>query len=167
MASRLIDDIFRSMFGKPEIFPHLRNSMTFKYRNDDIEIILNYNVNIPRNLKKFKPFPYSLRPDFVISRRSRYRRNKIVFIADAKYKEATDSSDIQQMLAYILTSGWLDVSDRVQGSILFIGSRNRVIATREFSRRNPTAKLNLINIRPSSTYDELTRIIKSLISEIH
>ena len=95
-----------------------KGSMTFKFKNIDILIELFYNQPSLRNLQKFNNFPWRLRPDYVITIKKGTEPRKIVLITDAKYKETVDSSDVERMLAYLLTYCWSKRDVRAQGVLV-------------------------------------------------
>lgn len=158
---KTLDSIIKIKYGTPVVKIHPKGSMTFKYLRNGKNIILNYNISIPRKWKRFEPKSVSMRPDFVIAIKQG-RETVPVLIADAKYKETPKNSDKQQMMAYILATGWGGSVVYMVGSILYIGTKE-VRATTRLVRKEPNAEIKLINVRPNSSLDELESLVYSVI----
>ena len=156
-----LDTIIKQKYGEPNITVHPKGSMTFKYKTNNQEIILNYNVTIPRAWKRFKPTSFTMRPDFVIAIK-KGREILPVFFGDAKYKEKASNSDKQQMMAYLLATGWGESISKMFGAILFIGTQGSQ-ASLKMTRTKPTVEIVSINIRPDSDQSGLDSLIMSVI----
>jgi len=157
---KIIDTILQEEFCRIDISCSPIGSMTLQYSNGNRHLILNYNQNIPRKWKQFRPRYFSMRPDFVLA--EKIGRKKIpVLIADAKYKQSPTSSDKQQMLAYMLATGWNDSFPTMKSALLSIGRNDLKKVKKEYKRESPNAELYELIIRPEIDLSYLRNLIKT------
>ena len=66
------------------------------------------------------------------------------------------------MMAYLLAIGWGKSILKMVGSVLYIGTKETRISMK-LIRKEPTAEIQLINVRPDSDVNELESLIYSII----
>jgi hypothetical protein len=142
----------------------------FSFRDGHSVINLIYNSTNRKHHKFSKRFV--LRPDFVVTlkRSTTHSLNeKVVLIADAKYKTGPKKSDLERMLAYLLTYCWKKPDEDATGLMLYIGTNDTVHEiSGPYERVGPHAKLYSLCLRPNAesvsfAANHLRRIMSDLI----
>jgi hypothetical protein len=123
----------------------------FYLRNGHLKWTLTYNF-ARRTLQRFRP-GFSLRPDFVLASRSiedESETERVVLIADAKYKSRPDPEDFERMLAYLMSYSWSRSQETANGLLLFIGTNAIANGTIQSARerKNPDARIYSVCLRP-------------------
>lgn len=146
----------------PPIFGR-RGSAAFQYEKDGVLIELLYNSTGLSHLLKFKDFFWKLRPDYIITIEKGDRMKQVVLIADAKYKPKPDTSDVENMLAYLLTYGWSEEKGKVQGLLVYTGEKQSTRSIKTTLRSSPNAQLSCLCIRPDEQLPSRQRSLSTLI----
>ena len=126
----------------------------FSLRDQSKALTLVYN-SAKTTHHKFKPKRFKLRPDFVLTLktlRSEARTERVLLIADAKYKPKPDKSDLERMLAYMLTYCWDELEETANGLFLYIGTNDTPYDSFRdpYERVSPNARIYSLCLRPNN-----------------
>jgi len=137
-----IYEILAEALGDPQISVE-SDGVVLSFEDGCVELLYNRPMG---GLSKFDGKLCEVRPDFVLTCSDGGQR--VVLVLDAKYKSGVASSDVQQLLAYLLMMGWSSVEDRVIGALCYIGTREGVDPWMVYSRESPFAQIHKVCIRP-------------------
>ena len=140
-----IIEILSAFYSKPQL--QVRDEgIIFIFKKEDykIEVFYTYNIN---EFNMFDKPPSELKPDYLIKYSN--EKEKIVLVLDAKYKPRVKSSDVQQLITYMLVTGWKDMFDKMYGALLYVGSGEVKPDTQKYVRETPDAEIFKICIRPN------------------
>jgi len=147
--------------------PGVKGSMTFTYENTEPQLSLFFNPYSTKSFERFNKFPWIFRPDFIITLKNSEQIYRGILIADAKYKESPDGSDVQRMMAYLLAFGWKDEKTCLNGLFIHVADRTGSdIQFQETTRESPNVTLTSLSIRPGLKLkfeEELEKILIPLL----
>jgi hypothetical protein len=154
-----ICQVLSDHFGEP-IREYKKEGIIFHFKGHTHNVGLYYTYNINK-FTKFDKIPSELSPDYLI--RYSNEREENILTLDAKYKPNVSSQDIQQIMAYMLVTGWGAEKDEMYGALLYVGSRTKNNSIQTYSRKVPSAQLFKICIRPDfkDGFEDLRTILSN------
>jgi hypothetical protein len=157
-----ICQVLSDHFGEP-IREYKKEGIIFHFKGymHSIELYYTYNIN---KFTKFDKIPSELSPDYLI--RYSNEKEKNILTLDAKYKPNVSSQDVQQIMAYMLVTGWGAEKDQMYGALLYVGSRTENNSIQTYSRKVPSAQFFKICIRPDfkDGFEDLRTILSNAFS---
>lgn len=141
----------------------------FSLRDQRTALTLIYN-SARKIQHKFEPKRFRLIPDFVLTlktHRSEDMTERVLLIADAKYKPKPQVSDLERMLAYMLTYCWNTSEETADGLFLYIGTKDTPYESFRgpYKRTKPNARIYSLCLRPDNVdfaKDRLKELLNSL-----
>lgn len=140
-------------------YSQTETGITFTHTDGPSQIKLHYSCSIS-DFTKFNRPPSPMYPDFLISKTNGEENS--VLALDAKYKPVVNAQDVQQLIAYMLVTGWADPTDTMYGALIYVGDRNRNNSIQNYTRkRPPSADISKICLRPgyAEGYNDLKQLL--------
>jgi len=114
---------------------------------------LIYNSAKLESLSKIEPQIGELRPDFVLTLKTHHsiaNPERVLLIADAKYRPKPEASDLERMLAYMLTYCWTELEETANGLFIYIGTNDSQYDIDTRYRMGPDARIYSLCLRPNN-----------------
>lgn len=159
-------DVLSDVFSQKWTARYRNNKIYFHFVDQRSTITLIYNA-VAKALYKFKPKSFKLKPDFVLTLRplrGGRRIERVLLIADAKYKPKPKTSDLERMLAYILTYCWTEPGETANGLFLYIGTKDTAYGRFKdpIKRINPNVRIYSLCLHPDNVRSPKSHLKKIL-----